>query len=280
MRKWKLTAMAVASACCVGSSAKADIVTFTVNGTWGSLGADVPADTNVLAPLVGAGYTLSESIGTNSAYLIRSETNLSVTPPIERAWFFSTTSGISTGTINYSHGLGGVVADAQDNFAYDGSGGLLPAGSYDVIELTGWARGSGPAVDPIACPDRGIGPSLLGDSAPGPCSLAGPNLAVDLTIIGTANLFSGISSIPFGSLDLSQVLYVQTEAQSYFNGIETGDIRQDPPVSYVDGAFVGPGISMAVVDSPTPEPATWALMAGGFGLAGAALRRRRAAVVA
>jgi microcystin-dependent protein len=33
----------------------------------------------------------------------------------------------------------------------------------------------------------------------------------------------------------------------------------------------------ALPDTAVPEPGTWALMIGGFGLAGAALRRRRAA---
>jgi len=35
------------------------------------------------------------------------------------------------------------------------------------------------------------------------------------------------------------------------------------------------GIQFSVVDAGVPEPATWALMVGGFGLAGAAVRRRQ-----
>jgi hypothetical protein len=37
--------------------------------------------------------------------------------------------------------------------------------------------------------------------------------------------------------------------------------------------------SVVEAPSPTPEPAAWALMVGGFGLAGTAMRRRRSATV-
>jgi hypothetical protein len=46
------------------------------------------------------------------------------------------------------------------------------------------------------------------------------------------------------------------------------------------GNNVGPlldNVNLDITGSATPEPATWALMLGGFGLAGAALRRRKAA---
>jgi len=42
-------------------------------------------------------------------------------------------------------------------------------------------------------------------------------------------------------------------------------VRQDPAYYGLDAVSV----------SPTPEPATWAMMIGGFGIAGVSLRRRR-----
>jgi hypothetical protein len=49
----------------------------------------------------------------------------------------------------------------------------------------------------------------------------------------------------------------------------SGQIRAD------NDAHVGT-VNFDLPASPTPEPASWALMIGGFGLAGASLRRRRA----
>lgn len=52
-----------------------------------------------------------------------------------------------------------------------------------------------------------------------------------------------------------------------FQAVTTNEVQTDNFV--LDAATTGGGV---------PEPATWALMLGGFGLAGSALRRRRAAL--
>ena len=41
-------------------------------------------------------------------------------------------------------------------------------------------------------------------------------------------------------------------------------------------AFAATGV--AALPTAVPEPASWAMMAGGFGLAGATMRRRRTAI--
>lgn len=62
------------------------------------------------------------------------------------------------------------------------------------------------------------------------------------------------------------------------------------PFQFVGGNFVAPGVEgpsyggffdfKAATFAAAPEPASWALMIGGFGLAGTTLRRRRAAASA
>ena len=47
-------------------------------------------------------------------------------------------------------------------------------------------------------------------------------------------------------------------------------------VVMTDGVRSWPDVSNTVPTAPVPEPATWAMMIGGFGLAGTALRRRKA----
>lgn len=73
----------------------------------------------------------------------------------------------------------------------------------------------------------------------------------------------------------------------------TAGMPSAPPSPLVDEAFNRSGayfafdgldVGVRIFDTsngggpPVPEPSTWALMIGGFGLAGAALRRRRAVV--
>lgn len=80
---------------------------------------------------------------------------------------------------------------------------------------------------------------------------------------GTPSIFSTIS---LTDVPISGIAFFESG-----NRI-TGDYLS----TYLD--LTGPGT--LIVTGGVPEPATWALMISGFGIAGAALRRRRAAVAA
>lgn len=74
---------------------------------------------------------------------------------------------------------------------------------------------------------------------------------------------NGDGNTNFLSLDGLNNLYVYT----------VGELNSET------GLQVGPPIGNSQT-APIPEPASWAMMVGGFGLAGAALRRRRKTTVA
>jgi hypothetical protein len=76
---------------------------------------------------------------------------------------------------------------------------------------------------------------------------------------------------PLSSLDPTAAFYHQ--------------VTTDDPYSYVYSAIDGTHLHMAIETlsanggSSAPEPASWALMVGGFGLIGGAMRSRRKASI-
>ena len=101
-------------------------------------------------------------------------------------------------------------------------------------------------------------------------------LGLDSCLIeGGGGVGTGIAfcQIPLDSLtptfrDLSTSVFGYSRSDLYL--IQTPDFADVPFI----GQFDGPGIAAV------PEPALWAMMIGGFGFVGGALRKRRAALVA
>jgi hypothetical protein len=75
----------------------------------------------------------------------------------------------------------------------------------------------------------------------------------------------------------SGVIYVPVLGYVVF-GPSTGSFLTEPTSSYSYAMTFTYDYTPSAVTGGVPEPATWALMIGGFGLTGAVLRRRRTAV--
>ncbi len=89
-----------------------------------------------------------------------------------------------------------------------------------------------------------------------------------------------VSAFDAGNNILEQLLLNDTDGNVVTPGAFYGFKESSASIKAIqfsDGFVIAYGLK---VISPVPEPATWALMIGGFGLAGAALRRRKVAVAA
>jgi hypothetical protein len=109
---------------------------------------------------------------------------------------------------------------------------------------------------------------LTSESGPG----AGPS-QIEILIGSQSTFFDLISgNIPLGVAFTTHTIdYVATGASTTIQFIETLNIsggNNDPMID---------GVSFGVPSGSVPEPAAWTLLIGGFGFAGAALRRRREA---
>lgn len=65
---------------------------------------------------------------------------------------------------------------------------------------------------------------------------------------------------------------------SFFLSDDSGQNFDNPTIDAF--VYAGDGLPVSTVPAGVPEPAAWSLMIGGFGLVGAAMRRRRTALAA
>lgn len=115
-----------------------------------------------------------------------------------------------------------------------------------------------------------------------------PLRSLTLTLSGGAT-FTGLGTVApaFGSvfsavLDESAARYELTFAPAETFGLELGDVGNggDDFIFDITSIPAGGGFTLTLDATTVPEPASWALLVTGFGLAGASLRRRRRVVAA
>jgi hypothetical protein len=141
-------------------------------------------------------------------------------------------------------------------------------------------QGDDLANDPIvlkfnfSLPTPNDGPASIGGDTSGEFELFGIVQEGVLTwTTGTTNLYYGPSWLPQADKGLLTITVNGGEFNEGIFGLDEGR-REGLPVTATFDWVRDPSASAA------PEPASWALMIGGFGMAGATLRRRRASATA
>ncbi|WP_156681478.1 DUF4394 domain-containing protein [Sphingomonas profundi] len=160
-----------------------------------------------------------------------------------------------------------VVSNANDNYVLNPDTGAIQLIATDV------SYGNGLEPDVVA---SAYTPSVFG----GPTQLYGIDTANDL-LVTQANNAGTLASVGALGVDLNSrtsfdiarngVGYVLDATNLYSVNLASGQLTSLGSVGEtLYGISVADGISIV------PEPGTWAMMLGGFGLIGGTLRRRRA----
>ncbi|MDZ4375232.1 MAG: PEPxxWA-CTERM sorting domain-containing protein [Phenylobacterium sp.] len=176
-------------------------------------------------------------------------------------------SGAPTGPLTLQTGAAGQnLAVGMDN----GANGLLPCGALGCATGAGYGEGAFAVL------------------------FAGP-----VSYFGFQQFFSdggvsGLTTVDFFNLDGDLIDRVSVTSSGAVAFQRDGGIKDIAGVSVFTGDPGGLAYDSFIFDTPgsgggtpggggvgaIPEPSTWALMIGGFGLAGAALRRRRGVLAA
>lgn len=162
------------------------------------------------------------------------------------------------------------TATARPNSFADPSCAPLPFRGVISPTPSGVSNLGGFSYSHDSCTQGATGPAVVGSS-----------FTIDFGESSFSGLFNGTTTPRAGTPGLFDQIFTYTitdgtgqfaGATGSFTNIGTADSRGGPP-PLLTFSFAG------TIDAPAavPEPASWALMIGGFGLVGGALRRRTVA---
>jgi hypothetical protein len=161
----------------------------------------------------------------------------------------SNTFGIQAGSI-FTNGAGAVTSATEE---------FEPITTLTPIAFSTVTATNGTPVSFSSSFGNFVGSIINVATIPSPNARVGLNIFGNFTPIGTLSAFSA------GPADLT------------LSFTQTGDLSPNSPQPSISGSFTFSSPSMIAA---VPEPASWAMLITGFGMTGAVLRRRKAAVTA
>lgn len=150
-----------------------------------------------------------------------------------------------------------------------------PAFATSYVYAGSWGVDDGPSWtdNPLAYSAVGAAALLFGGSASDYAISTVDNDPLNINHMAHYNV------IGVGPADFAENYFRGTEGVTHYQDVYIGDPSTDTVSAYVhDFGSNGRNYAFRITNS-VPEPASWALMLGGFGLVGMAMRVRRKTVV-
>ncbi len=171
-------------------------------------------------------------------------------------------------------GVGGNRAQGNVTYTQNGANPFSLEYDADNDTLTGVLKGTSRTYS-----------NFLASLSPGVAGLSFNLLQIAVTDRAVGGLIS-LSNLKLNNVALSQPTLTNPDNTTNYWAVSGYDFKTDFKLTgdlNLSGAFSTSGEQNKVdilIGNAVPEPGAWALMIGGFGLAGAALRRRRAVATA